>query len=224
MTTILEEANDIIFGARNSTYGHPRENFANTASLWGAYLGQELSDQDVANLMILFKVSRVSKGRPYHRDSYVDIAGYAGTAERLQEPQADWERELMADDTTWVVDGRRYWSVWSEIPKDTEINSSDETDDTVPWSATGDEESFGVGPWREFIDQDVTVEVVPAQWKRLRRVPVGVTVLDKDDDKWVRVRGGVRIYNRYVSEWGEKLSLESADQHDMFGPFTEAVE
>ncbi|QGH75482.1 hypothetical protein SEA_BACONJACK_55 [Mycobacterium phage BaconJack] len=82
--SILEEAQRLIHGPRNKNYGHPRENFADISALFSAYLERPISDLDVANLMILVKVARV-KGTGYHRDSYTDIAGYAGCAERIYE-------------------------------------------------------------------------------------------------------------------------------------------
>ncbi|AEK09251.1 phosphofructokinase [Mycobacterium phage JC27] len=82
--SILEEAQRLIHGPRNKNYGHPRENFADISALFSAYLERPITDLDVANLMILVKVARV-KGTGYHRDSYTDIAGYAGCAERIYE-------------------------------------------------------------------------------------------------------------------------------------------
>ena len=82
--SILEEAQRLIHGDRNGTYGHPRENFANIAALFSGYLDVPVSDIDVANLMILVKVAR-SKGYGYHRDTFTDIAGYAGCVERIYE-------------------------------------------------------------------------------------------------------------------------------------------
>ncbi|QBP32003.1 hypothetical protein SEA_KRISTOFF_54 [Mycobacterium phage Kristoff] len=82
--SILEEAQRLIHGERNKNYGHPRENFADIAALYSGYLGQPISDIDVANLMILMKIARV-KGTGYHRDSFTDIAGYAGCVERIYE-------------------------------------------------------------------------------------------------------------------------------------------
>lgn len=83
--SILQEAQRIIHGQRNKDYGHPRENFKNIADLWAAYLGWEINPMDVALMMVLMKVARLETGN-YHRDSVTDIAGYAGTIERLQEP------------------------------------------------------------------------------------------------------------------------------------------
>ncbi|WP_200962214.1 DUF6378 domain-containing protein [Mycobacterium sp. Root265] len=78
---VLQEAEKLIFGDREETYGDPSESFARIANLWTAYIGKLIEPQDVANLMILLKVSR-TKGT-FHRDSFVDIGGYAGLAERL---------------------------------------------------------------------------------------------------------------------------------------------
>lgn len=89
MTSILQDAQKLIHGERNKDYGHPRENFANTAALWSAYTGFPFDEKDVANMMILVKLSRVRPSQPYHRDSYTDIAGYAGTAERVYEEPVD---------------------------------------------------------------------------------------------------------------------------------------
>ncbi|BBC53849.1 hypotheical protein [Mycobacterium phage PP] len=90
--SILEEAQRLIHGPRNKNYGHPRENFADIAALFSGYLGQEVSDVDVANLMILVKIARV-KGTGYHRDSFTDIAGYAGCVERIYEEEPEPEPE-----------------------------------------------------------------------------------------------------------------------------------
>ena len=92
--TVLEEALDIVFGAREKAYGHPRDDFARIANLWNAYCRNRAEDADVHNavfefqpydvayMMILLKMSRLT-ATPDHRDSIVDIAGYAATAARV---------------------------------------------------------------------------------------------------------------------------------------------
>ncbi len=93
--TILDEAKDIIYGARARDYGHPSKNFQNIADLWNGYLSvihrerhkqgapiTSLTNVDIACLNILQKVARLASN-PTHRDSMVDIAGYAGTIERI---------------------------------------------------------------------------------------------------------------------------------------------
>ncbi|ATN88124.1 hypothetical protein SEA_CINDARADIX_50 [Mycobacterium phage Cindaradix] len=88
--SILEEAQRLIHGERNKNYGHPRENFSDIAALFSGYLERPISDIDVANLMILMKIARV-KGTGYHRDSFTDIAGYAGCVERIYEEEPEVE-------------------------------------------------------------------------------------------------------------------------------------
>ena len=93
MTSILEAARAV--RARQRDYGSPDESFAQIATLWSAYLTRhirmaypdatdisvELNNPDVANLMILLKVSRAQNSND--ADSYVDIAGYAQCVELM---------------------------------------------------------------------------------------------------------------------------------------------
>lgn len=79
--TILQEAESLINGDRKQTYGDARESFERIAGMWSAYLGTEVTGLDVTNMMILLKVSRAKGG--FHRDSYVDIGGYAGLSTRI---------------------------------------------------------------------------------------------------------------------------------------------
>lgn len=81
MTSMTEEAQSIVNGQRQEDYGDINESFKRIAGLWGAYLGHGLSKYDVANMMILLKVSRAKNGN--HRDSYVDIAGYVECVDKL---------------------------------------------------------------------------------------------------------------------------------------------
>lgn len=79
---ILREAEELITGDRNVTYGPPTENLRNIAELWTVRLRHKLKDgetikpSDVADFMILLKMAR-NVAQP-KRDTYVDVAGYAG--------------------------------------------------------------------------------------------------------------------------------------------------
>lgn len=75
---ILEYAHDIIHGDRLKHYGHPSINFERIATSWSRYLGKDVSPMDVCVMMILLKAQRMAEG--YHRDSAIDIAGYAALA------------------------------------------------------------------------------------------------------------------------------------------------
>lgn len=84
---ILLEAEAAVYGPRQSAYGHPRQNFERTADLWNGYLKAtgrtaDLGPSDVAQLMVLLKMARLMQ-TPDHRDSWVDMAGYAATGARV---------------------------------------------------------------------------------------------------------------------------------------------
>jgi hypothetical protein len=79
--SILEEA-DRTVRARAQTYGSPRESLTEIGRLWTAYLETPVSAEDVAVLMTLLKLARLRTGG-YHRDSLVDVAGYAAVLETL---------------------------------------------------------------------------------------------------------------------------------------------
>ncbi len=81
MTSILEEAKQIVEGQRNEDYGSINDSFTRIAGLWSAYAGVALDKYDVAKMMMLLKISRAKKGN--HRDSYVDIAGYVECVDKL---------------------------------------------------------------------------------------------------------------------------------------------
>ncbi|SIE08650.1 DUF6378 domain-containing protein [Mycobacteroides abscessus] len=87
--SILQEAERIINGDRAEQYGDPKVMFERIAEFWTSYLypfTEALTPVDVANMMVLLKISRskaaVDRGE-YHRDDHVDIAGYAGLTEKL---------------------------------------------------------------------------------------------------------------------------------------------
>jgi hypothetical protein len=77
----LREAESLITGDRNATYGEPTENFQDIARVWNVYLapklreGARISAADTAWMMVALKMVR-SKARPT-RDNWVDAAGYA---------------------------------------------------------------------------------------------------------------------------------------------------
>lgn len=84
MTNILSKAASIIYGDREETYGDPSQNLQVIASYWTAHLGRIVTVDDVCTLMMLLKLARLKK-TPEHKDSQVDICGYAALMERCQE-------------------------------------------------------------------------------------------------------------------------------------------
>lgn len=90
-TSVLEEAQTIIYGDREKTYGHPAKNLKTIANMWTAYMNNSSDDanfsitaKDVAAMMMLVKVARFAND-PSHRDNLVDVCGYAALIERCDE-------------------------------------------------------------------------------------------------------------------------------------------
>jgi hypothetical protein len=73
---LLEAAADIIDGDRNVQYGEPTADFKRTAEFWSSYLNVEIRPHDVAAMMSLLKISRISWS-PNKSDHWLDLAGYA---------------------------------------------------------------------------------------------------------------------------------------------------
>lgn len=86
--SLLQQAHEIIYGDREQTYGDPTKNLRNIAAYWSIHLSATtgenivLTPEDVCEMMILLKVARLAN-TPNHRDSLLDIAGYAGLQDRV---------------------------------------------------------------------------------------------------------------------------------------------
>lgn len=86
---LLREAEGLITGDRNKSYGSPTQNFTNIADLWNVQFrhklveGQRFTATDVAIAMIHVKQARLI-AQP-KRDNFVDIAGYAACGWEAQE-------------------------------------------------------------------------------------------------------------------------------------------
>lgn len=89
--SVCAEADRLVSTDRQAVYGHPIEDFSRTAALWTALFKHKLKDneafnpEDVPAAMRMVKESRLMKSSR-HRDSLVDIAGYAKTQELV------WDR------------------------------------------------------------------------------------------------------------------------------------
>lgn len=100
--TILEEATRVVDGPRGADYGHPFDNDSRIAQIWSAILSGtlgmdiELPAHAVAPMMIGLKLSRHAHRRT--RDNLVDIAGYARTAEMVEDKQQELLRAGQGDE------------------------------------------------------------------------------------------------------------------------------
>ena len=79
---MIEEVLQII-RERDLTHGDYEKNLGQTARLFSAYLGIDITEQDVCNLNILIKISRKKSGTQSSPDHYKDIAGYAELGSRF---------------------------------------------------------------------------------------------------------------------------------------------
>lgn len=81
---IEQEAKRLVYGDRAKTYGHPRGDFDRVAKMWSAILDCEVTAEQVAIMMVAFKLARLTQ-TPGHHDSQVDTIGYMLCLSRLQE-------------------------------------------------------------------------------------------------------------------------------------------
>ena len=99
---MLHRAEELINGQRQEDYGDKLQNFSQIAMLWTGLLATKLTSpitpEDVAMAMIQVKLARLAKS-PGHKDSILDIAGYAGCYDKLLE-----EREVEVELSGITVD------------------------------------------------------------------------------------------------------------------------
>ena len=101
---LLQDASQLVNGARNDAYGSPSANQKAIANLWRAYLSgvDELRDSDVAVLNILQKIARLQQS-PAHHDSWVDIAGYAAVGYEVSQEKGGLTEARPPTDTDEVI-------------------------------------------------------------------------------------------------------------------------
>jgi len=109
---VLDTAKGYVLKDRNTTHGEPEDNFGRIADLWASYKRVPFNATDVAVMMALMKVARIAQS-PGHRDSWIDLAGYAacGAGIALQVPLStedvakissqSSEASITADPKTW---------------------------------------------------------------------------------------------------------------------------
>ncbi len=105
---ILDTARSCVCADRNLQYGEPEDSFRMIGELWGRYIAEkclglfigkdrepccrvEIKPEDVAMLMVLFKVCRGATGEHITKDTLVDIAGYAACAAGMIDEEGDTE-------------------------------------------------------------------------------------------------------------------------------------
>jgi len=79
---VLEQAMRLTTGNRERSHGRPEDSFATIAALWSAYMGQQVTPEDVCHLMTLLKIGRMQHGEQ-NADDYIDAIGYQALAAEL---------------------------------------------------------------------------------------------------------------------------------------------
>lgn len=88
--SICLEAHRLTTQDRRDEYGHPLDDFTIVANLWAVLLGVPLTPHQVVLCMIALKMARLIHN-PGHRDSKVDIAGYANCLDMIVQRMAELE-------------------------------------------------------------------------------------------------------------------------------------
>lgn len=92
----LDEAKKCVCTDREGQYGSPENNFGIIAEFWDSYLKSVLNlheydslvdSVDVAVMMALLKIARISTGKP-KADNWVDLIGYAACGGEIQFKEA----------------------------------------------------------------------------------------------------------------------------------------
>lgn len=66
-----------VYGQRGADYGHPYDDFSRTASYWSTLFGVVVSPEQVAEAMVLLKLSR--EQNRHKDDNLTDMCGYVET-------------------------------------------------------------------------------------------------------------------------------------------------
>lgn len=86
---ILELAHLAVNGERQENYGSQTTNFTNIADMWTVILREKLispiTPQDVTMCQVGLKLARLTKTGGCHRDSIIDIAGYAECLDKVNQ-------------------------------------------------------------------------------------------------------------------------------------------
>ena len=80
--SILDEAEEIVNGSRQSDYGDANESFSRIATIASVMTGKDLSPEDCCAVMMAVKLVRESFN--HKRDNLVDLCGYAELMSRLK--------------------------------------------------------------------------------------------------------------------------------------------
>lgn len=89
--SILQEAERLVSSDRQSSYGHPSEDFSKTGRIWGALLSkwakETNGDSPIPPQLVGLCMAGLKLSREVHlhkRDNLVDAAGYIKTVDLIE--------------------------------------------------------------------------------------------------------------------------------------------
>ena len=101
---VLKDANRLVGTDRQSEYGDAHKNYKRIAALWSLLIGVEIDAPKAALMMASLKLDRAWQN-PEHRDSFVDLAGYAAIARESAVLEHTYAvAETISNQNTSVVD------------------------------------------------------------------------------------------------------------------------
>lgn len=101
MKTYAQQAEDIVSGDRNESYGDPEEDFRGVGLMWTGLLqaklapGASISSVDVALMMTALKLRR--EAHKPKADNLIDAHGYLICLERIRAQQTDQLASIFVD-------------------------------------------------------------------------------------------------------------------------------
>lgn len=126
---LVDEAMRLVSTDRRAAYGDPRKAFQQIAGLWNVHVfGDDrmgplaISAADVALMMMLTKIARLAK-TPDHRDSVLDIIGYALCYAEINLAASDTPTDRALDDVARAMHadtadgGPTSWKAWKPQPR-----------------------------------------------------------------------------------------------------------
>lgn len=90
---IAQEANNLVHGDRQDSYGHPKQDYQKTSKMWSGLLFHKLKEditpEEAVLMMVALKLSR--EQHKHKRDNLVDAVGYLLCREMMldNEPRND---------------------------------------------------------------------------------------------------------------------------------------
>lgn len=148
-TSVLTEANNLVHGERNESYGHPLDDFSRTAKIWSAILGIGVTPEQVGLCMIGVKISRQCNAPK--RDNMVDAAGYAETVDWVMEEKErrrkTWveveekklKKSIAVAEMTYLEKEEKRWKIEKDVRERLEEIKNSKRVETVDWVEEKDE-------------------------------------------------------------------------------------